>query len=132
MAIEIVKQRGRAAVNIIETTVQASGLVLTVDAGVFTLGGSQYTLSDQSEHTVTPDATDETEVSGWLVQKISDSSIEVLVDETVHDGIDLPINFVAVGYTPLHQLFRVRVAANETNLSNTTINVFHVVEMEDE
>ena len=81
-----------------------------------------------TDHTVTVDGTHATWVLGYIARDTATDEILLLVDEFLDDGVDLKYRFDDGSYDRLFDLFFGKVAAGETDLTNTTWQVTRVLE----
>lgn len=110
----------------LELPVTVNGIVITVGKGGFKFHGEDLTLDDDVEFTVTVDPTNDTAVLAYLVKVIADGSVDVVVDEVVSDGVDVPFNFKGSPYELLTRIFFCEVPAAAADLSAVDITAIRV------
>ena len=101
-----------------------NSLDIRVSSGSFKIAGVEYTLASDDVVTVTVDPTYETEVRGFLVKNVSTGNPEILVDEYVLDGVDVPYSVTKdQDYELFAKLYIIRVPAGTTDLSGLDLRV---------
>ena len=132
MGIVQINTIGNPKFNVLDLDVAVeNSLDIRASSGSFKVSGVDYTLSEDDVITVDVDSSHETEVRGFLVKNLSTGNPEVLVDECVLDGIDVPFNFSSdANYKLLGKLYSIRVPAGTTDLSGLDLQVTRIVESE--
>lgn len=101
-------------------------LSLRVSSGAFKISGMSYVLDEDWVHLVTVNSEHFTDVFGYLAKNLSNGAIELVVDEVLLDGNDVPYRFNDGLYKLLTRLFTVRVPPLTIDLANLDIQVIRV------
>ena len=88
MPVGITPTYAKPDVAALTLPVTVSGMTITVGQGTIKHEGVDETLSEDVDHVVTADPINPTDVLGYLVRVKADSSIDVVVDEVIEDGVD--------------------------------------------
>lgn len=103
--------------------VEVAGLLVTVKKGSFRADGKDYALTEDMEHEVVVDPSNLTSVLAYLVQLV-DGTVNVLVDELVHDGIDRAYQFDDGSVRPLCSIYTIHhIPPGTTDLSTQAVQV---------
>lgn len=116
-------KNGEAALDL---AVTVSGMVITVPAGAFINQGHNYVLASDQNYSVGASAQPRY-LEGYLVKVVSTGALDVLVDEIVLDGVDVPYNFGDGTYEVLHRLFDIHVPENTIDLAPLELRRLQIV-----
>ena len=116
------------ALNAVDLVIAAeNSMDVRVKAGMSKVAGVERELLNDSVHTCTADPAAPTSVSGYLVRDTATDVIEVLVDEVILDGGDVPYTFDDDAYEALAYLFELTVPAAATDITGENITVRRIV-----
>ena len=125
------RKEGRPPFHNIAPEVEIDGLTVVVKATDFRLAAVDYSLAEDQEFDVTPDANSAQHVTGYLVEEVSSGSALLLVDEVVLDGEDTPYDFDG-DYRMLHPLYWFQVPAGVESLADVEVRVHWIQAPEEE
>ena len=109
----------------VQLDVEESGNKIVVRSGKFTLLKKDYDFDQDWTFTLTPRAEVQT-VSGYLVEDLLTGTIELFVDEFLASEAALS-DWSLTNKKPLHALFMGVVPANDTDFSNTKVEILKSV-----
>jgi len=121
--VQVKGRRLRSAPTHLDWVVTVDGADLVIGAGTFTIGKTEYVLAEQQEYTIVNRA-EVAEVSAFLaVEKATDTTV-VIVDEFVHDGADIALQWGRGGpYLFLTKIYTAVVPAGSTGWDAVTVDV---------
>jgi hypothetical protein len=127
MATNYITTDGSPGVDAVDLTVAIVGVPPTqiqTDAGIFHLGGVSHELLSNEVFTLTPQSVVQS-ITASLV--LDGSTVELVVDEVLHDGVDESFVFDDSSYEYLAPLWMITVPADATDFSGLDLTVFRVI-----
>jgi len=112
--------------NEVDLPVSLAGMEFRVGPGAFKVGGEDYELAEEQVYTVEGSESEPVFVSGYLVKKVSDGSVALLVDERVFGEESYRFE-ASAPYQLLHLLVRASVPAGVTDLNDAEVTVAKVL-----
>lgn len=106
-----------------------SGMQISVPAYTFKVGGADFELTESWDFTAST-RPEETQVMAYLVRNIGSSDIEVLVDEIVIDGSEVPYMFGDGAYEMLAKLWYAKIPGDSSDLGSQEIMAFRTLPVE--
>lgn len=99
---------------------------IRVGKGAFRIARSDYVLDDNVNHIVSGHADYSTKINGFLAVA-PDETVEVIVDECIGDGLDLPFNFFGSGYKLLTRLFQIQTPPGDFEIGDLEVQVTRII-----
>lgn len=111
-----------------EVSVSVSGMIVTVGAASFVLGGEEYSLGEEVQYEASTPIGTSAVLFGYLVKERPSGDVMFLVDDYYEDGVDEMYEFTTEGtYERLHRLFLIKVPEGTTDLADADAFVYHIV-----
>lgn len=127
--MKITERIKRSKNNLMNLSVEGSGMTLTVKAGVLTVRGEEYTLLEDEEFQV-PQYDSHALLIGRIV-KTKEGEVRLFVDEMTAGH--LPFNFETQDdLTRLRKLFTLNVPAGTTDLKDLELFLYKRAPLEEE